>query len=130
MEAPCAVPSVPCPDESVFFVRRLLAILLPALLLITACGGSNPAAEPTSQSAGDLSKLDSVKVTDNGNDKAPGVEFSKPLSVTEPTVKVVVEGDGERVKAGQTAELVYAPSTATTARRWKTPTPTGLSRST
>ncbi|PFR81741.1 peptidylprolyl isomerase, partial [Bacillus cereus] len=43
LEAPCAVPSVPCPDESVFFVRRLLAILLPALLLITACGGSNPA---------------------------------------------------------------------------------------
>jgi len=107
LEALCAVPSVPCPDESVFFVRRLLAILLPALLLMTACGGSNPAAEPTSQSAGDTSKLDSVKVTDNGNDKAPGVEFAKPLSVTEPTVKVVVEGDGERVKAGQTAELVY-----------------------
>lgn len=108
MDAQCAFPSVPCPDESVFFVRRLLAILLPALLLITACGGgSNPAAEPTSQSAGDTSKLDSVKVTDNGNDKAPSIEFSKPLTVTEPTVKVVVEGDGERVKAGQTAELVY-----------------------
>ncbi|MFC8038240.1 FKBP-type peptidyl-prolyl cis-trans isomerase [Paenarthrobacter sp. NPDC057355] len=88
-------------------MRRLLAILLPALLLITACGGSNATPEPTSQSAGDISKLDSVKVTDNGNDKAPGVEFSKPLSVTEPTVKVVVDGDGERVKAGQTAELVY-----------------------
>ncbi|WP_200846734.1 FKBP-type peptidyl-prolyl cis-trans isomerase [Arthrobacter sp. 18067] len=87
-------------------MRRLLAILLPALLLITACGGSTPAAEPTSQSAGDTSKLDSVKVTDNG-DKAPGVEFSKPLTVTEPTVKMVVEGDGERVKAGQTAELMY-----------------------
>ncbi|MCD4851035.1 FKBP-type peptidyl-prolyl cis-trans isomerase [Arthrobacter sp. AK01] len=87
-------------------MRRLLAILLPALLLITACGGSTPAAEPTSQSAGDTSKLDSVKVTDNG-DKAPGVEFSKPLTVTEPTIKMVVEGDGERVKAGQTAELMY-----------------------
>ncbi len=106
MDAQRAFPSVPCPDESVFFVRRLLAILLPALLLITACGGSTPAAEPTSQSAGDTSKLDSVKVTDNG-DKAPGVEFSKPLTVTEPTVKMVVEGDGERVKAGQTAELMY-----------------------
>ncbi len=106
MDAQRAFPSVPCPDESVFFVRRLLAILFPALLLITACGGSTPAAEPTSQSAGDTSKLDSVKVTDNG-DKAPGVEFSKPLTVTEPTVKMVVEGDGERVKAGQTAELMY-----------------------
>lgn len=103
-----AFPSVPCPDESVFFVRRLLAILLPALLLITACGGeSTPAAEPTSKSVGDVSKLDSVKVTDNGNDKAPGIEFSKPLTVAEPTVDVVSEGDGARVKAGQTAELAY-----------------------
>ncbi len=108
MEAQRALPSVPCPDESVFFVRRLLAILLPALLLITACGGgSTPAAEPTSKSVGDVSKLDSVKVTDNGNDKAPGIEFSKPLSVAEPTVDVVSEGDGARVKAGQTAELAY-----------------------
>lgn len=108
MEAYRACPSVPCPDESVFSVRRLLAILLPALLLITACGGgSTPAGEPTSQSSGDVSKLDSVKVTDNGNDKAPGIEFSKPLTVAEPTVKMVSEGDGERVKAGQTAELAY-----------------------
>lgn len=96
------------PRRKCLFVRRLLAILLPALLLITACGGgSTPAAEPTSQSAGEVAKLDSVKVTDNGNDKAPGIEFSKPLAVTEPTVKVVNEGDGEPVKAGQTAELAY-----------------------
>ncbi|MEV7604351.1 FKBP-type peptidyl-prolyl cis-trans isomerase [Paenarthrobacter sp. NPDC089322] len=89
-------------------MRRLLAILFPVLLLITACGGgSTPAAEPTSQSSGDVSKLDSVKVTDNGNDKAPGVEFSKPLTVAEPTIKVVSEGDGERIKAGQVAELAY-----------------------
>ena len=89
-------------------MRRLLAILLPALLLITACGGGDtPAAEPTSKSVGDVSKLDSLKVTDNGNDKAPGIEFSKPLAVTGPTVKVVKEGDGEPVKMGQIAELVY-----------------------
>ncbi|WP_309075021.1 FKBP-type peptidyl-prolyl cis-trans isomerase [Paenarthrobacter sp.] len=89
-------------------MRRLLAILLPALFLITACGGeSTPAAEPTSKSVGDVSKLDSLKVTDNGNDKAPGIEFSKPLAVTGPTVDVVSEGDGERVKTGQTAELAY-----------------------
>lgn len=96
------------PRRKCLFVRRLLAILLPALLLITACGGgSTPAAEPTSKSVGDVSKLDSLKVTDNGNDKAPGIEFSKPLNVTEPTVDVVSEGDGERVKTGQTAELAY-----------------------
>lgn len=96
------------PRRKCLFVRRLLAILLPALLLITACGGADtPDAEPTSKSVGDVSKLDSLKVTDNGNDKAPGIEFSKPLAVTGPTVKVVKEGDGEPVKMGQIAELVF-----------------------
>ncbi|MFK0000743.1 FKBP-type peptidyl-prolyl cis-trans isomerase [Paenarthrobacter sp. NPDC090522] len=90
-------------------MRRLLAILIPALLLMTACGGggSTPAAEPTSQSTGDVSKLSSLKVSDNGDDKAPGLDFTKPLAVTEPTVKVVDEGGGETIKAGQTAELAY-----------------------
>ncbi|MFC9352116.1 FKBP-type peptidyl-prolyl cis-trans isomerase [Arthrobacter sp. NPDC057013] len=87
-------------------MRRLLAILLPALLLLTACGGQEPAApEPTSQSAGETAKLDSLKLTDKGDKKAPGVEFTKPLEVTEPTVKVVAEGSGDRVKANQVAEI-------------------------
>nr|WP_218648824.1 FKBP-type peptidyl-prolyl cis-trans isomerase [Paenarthrobacter nitroguajacolicus] len=108
MDALRAFPSVPLPRRKCLFVRRLLAILLPALLLITACGGeSTPAAEPTSKSVGDVSKLDSLKVTDNGNDKAPALDFSKPLAVTGPTVKVVSEGDGEPVKMGQIAELVF-----------------------
>jgi peptidylprolyl isomerase len=87
-------------------VRRLLAILLPGLLLLTACGGGEPAApEPTSQSAGETAKLDSVKLTENGDKKAPGVEFAKPLEVKEPTVKVVTEGSGDRVKANQIASI-------------------------
>jgi peptidylprolyl isomerase len=87
-------------------VRRLLAILLPGLLLLTACGGGEPAApEPTSQSAGETAKLDSIKLTENGDKKAPGVEFTKPLDVKEPTVKVVTEGDGDRVKANQVAGI-------------------------
>ncbi|HSO17122.1 MAG TPA: FKBP-type peptidyl-prolyl cis-trans isomerase [Arthrobacter sp.] len=87
-------------------MRRLLAILLPGLLLLTACGGGEPAApEPTSQSAGETAKLDSVKLTENGDKKAPGVEFAKPLEVKEPTVKVVTEGDGDRVKANQIASI-------------------------
>jgi len=87
-------------------VRRLLAILIPGLLLLTACGGGQPAApEPTSQSAGETAKLDSLKLTENGDKKAPKVEFTKPLDVTEPTVKVVAEGSGERVKANQIAEV-------------------------
>lgn len=87
-------------------MRRLLAILLPGLLLLTACGGGEPPApEPTSQTAGETAKLDSVKVTEKGDKEAPGVEFTKPLEVAEPTVKVITEGSGERVKANQIAEI-------------------------
>ena len=87
-------------------MRRLLAILLPGLLLLTACGGSTPAEpEPTSQSAGETAKFDTLKLTDNGDKKAPGVEFSKPLEVAEPTIKVVSEGSGETVKADQVANI-------------------------
>ncbi len=93
------------PQRKFSYVRRLLAILLPGLLLLTACGGSPAAPEPTSQSAGDTAKFDSLKLTDNGDKKAPGVEFTKPLEVTEPTIKVVTEGDGDRVKANQIANI-------------------------
>jgi peptidylprolyl isomerase len=93
------------PRRKFSYVRRILAILIPGLLLLTACGGSPAAPEPTSQTAGDTAKFDSLKLTDNGDKKAPGVEFSKPLEVTEPTVKVVTEGDGERVKANQVANI-------------------------
>lgn len=88
-------------------MRRLFAILIPGLLLLlTACGGGEPAApEPTSQSAGETAKLDSIKLTENGDKKAPGVEFAKPLEVKEPTVKVVTEGSGDRVKANQIASI-------------------------
>jgi peptidylprolyl isomerase len=46
-----------------------------------------------------------VKLTESGDKKAPKVEFTKPLDVTEPTVKVVTEGGGDRVKANQIAEV-------------------------
>jgi len=88
-------------------------ILLPGLLLLllTACGGGQPggqstaAPEPTSQSAGETAKLDSLKLTENGDKKAPGVEFTKPLDVTAPTIKVVKEGSGSPVKANQVADI-------------------------
>lgn len=87
-------------------MRRLLAILVPCLLLLlTACSSSAP--EITSQPAGDVSKLESLKLSDNGEKKAPGVDFAKPLEVSEPTVKVITEGTGERVKANQVAEISY-----------------------
>jgi peptidylprolyl isomerase len=93
------------PRRKFSYVRRLLAILLPGLLLLTACGGTASQPEPTSQSAGDTAKFDSLKLTDNGDKKAPGVDFEKPLAVTEPTIKVVSEGSGDAVKANQVAKI-------------------------
>jgi peptidylprolyl isomerase len=94
----------PAPTK-VFYVRRLLAIILPGLLLLTACGGSTAEPEPTSVSAGETAKFDSLKLTDNGDKKAPGVEFTKPLEVAEPTIKVITEGSGETIKANQVANI-------------------------
>jgi peptidylprolyl isomerase len=93
------------PRRKISYVRRLLAILLPALLLLTACGGSSAEPEPTSKSAGETAKFDSLKLTDNGDKKAPGVEFDKPLEVADPTIKVVTEGSGDPVKANQIANI-------------------------
>ncbi len=93
------------PRRKFSYVRRILAILIPGLLMLTACSGSPAAPEPTSQSAGDTAKFDSLKLTDNGDKTAPGVEFTKPLEVTEPTVKVVTEGNGDLLKANQVANI-------------------------
>lgn len=73
--------------------------------MLTACGGTASEPEPSSQSAGETAKFDSLKLTDNGDKKAPGVEFDKPLEVAEPTVKVVAEGSGDPLKANQVANI-------------------------
>lgn len=73
--------------------------------MLTACSGTASEPEPTSQSAGETAKFDSLKLKDNGDKKAPGVEFDKPLEVAEPTVKVVTEGSGETLKANQVANI-------------------------
>ncbi|GAB4100044.1 FKBP-type peptidyl-prolyl cis-trans isomerase [Sinomonas halotolerans] len=82
-------------------MRRLIALLLPLALFVAGCGGS----EPTSTAAGELAAFDSLKVTPG--EQAPAVEFDKPLAVNEQTIKMVHEGDGDRVKEGQTVEIGY-----------------------
>ncbi|MFD1211535.1 FKBP-type peptidyl-prolyl cis-trans isomerase [Arthrobacter sp. GCM10027362] len=76
-------------------MRKLLAILLPFALMLTACGGSD------SSTSGKESALESVKVTSWDKDKAPKVEFDKPLTVSEPSVKTLAEGTGQAIKPGQ-----------------------------
>ncbi|MBD7994142.1 FKBP-type peptidyl-prolyl cis-trans isomerase [Arthrobacter sp. Sa2CUA1] len=75
-------------------MRKVLALLLPALLLLTACSGSS-SSEP----------LSSVKVSSNGDNTVPTVEFDTPLSLDEPTLVRVNDGDGEELTDGQTASI-------------------------
>lgn len=80
-------------------MRRLIALLLPLALLLAGCGSGSSSSQPTSQNAGDLNALSSLKVTPG--DKAPSVDFTKPLTVSSLTVKTVQDGSGTAVKAGQ-----------------------------
>jgi peptidylprolyl isomerase len=76
-------------------VRKVLGILLPALLLLTACGGGG-------NEAGQADRLDAVTVTVEDESAAPKVEVDGAITVDEPTAAVLVEGDGEEVQDGQT----------------------------
>ena len=95
-----------CLTKESSIVRRILAILLPGLAaadrLRRRAGPRSGAHQPVRR---ETAKLDSVKLTEKGEKEAPGVEFAKPLDVAEPTVKVITEGSGERVKANQVAEI-------------------------
>ncbi|NKX49349.1 peptidylprolyl isomerase [Arthrobacter deserti] len=76
-------------------MRKLLAILLPCALLLSACGGSEGGSSEGATS------LDAVTVTQAGAGKAPKVEFATPLELPETTAKVIKEGEGEGAKDGQ-----------------------------
>ncbi|NJC22368.1 peptidylprolyl isomerase [Arthrobacter pigmenti] len=83
-------------------MRKVLAILLPAMLFLSACGGaSTPADFEDGKSAGAAETLESVEVTDAGTDTAPEVEFDAPLEITEQGVRTVTEGDGDVIEVGQ-----------------------------
>lgn len=65
----------------------------------------NPPAEREGASAGDVEAFSSVKVTGQGEGKVPKVEFKAPITVTQPTIKVINEGDGNTVAAGQSVSI-------------------------
>ena len=79
-------------------MRKVLAILLPFLLFLTACSGGDEA-----ESNGPLA---SVKI-ERGDDETsvPSVDFDEPLSVDEPTLSRINDGDGEELADGQTASI-------------------------
>ncbi len=81
-------------------VRKVLAIILPALLLLTACGGAEEG-----ESSGQAGALDSVTITVEDENKAPKVEFEAPLEVSEPSAKVIEQGEGDTVNAGDRVSI-------------------------
>lgn len=88
-------------------MRRLLALLLPVLLLATACSpGSTDSAAPAPSASvsippSNAEALASVKVEDLGKGKAPKVTFDMPLEIKAESMRLVTPGDGEQVKEGQ-----------------------------
>lgn len=76
-------------------MRKILAPLLAAVLLLTACGGTEEEAKP----------LDSLKVTATEKGQAPEVEFETPLKISEQVVKKLNEGDGATIEPNQTLSL-------------------------
>lgn len=87
-------------------MRRIIAVVLPLLLLLTACGGGtsnsgSSASAPASAPASNAEILSSVKVTPGAKDKAPSITFNKPLTVKAIAMKEVIPGTGAQVAAGQ-----------------------------
>lgn len=77
------------------------------MLFLTACGGASTPAEfdQEGKTAGAAETLESVEVTDTGEDTAPEVEFDAPLDITATAVRAVTEGDGAVIEAGQNLEF-------------------------
>lgn len=82
-------------------MRKVLAILLPFLLFLTACSGGDDGGNATGP-------LSSVKIDRGEDGAAPKVDFDKPLSADEPTLSRINDGDGDEVTEGQTAMVRLA----------------------
>jgi FKBP-type peptidyl-prolyl cis-trans isomerase len=85
-------------------VRKVLAILLPLLLMLTACGGPTTddfSGDSSGNSAGSSEVFDTVTVSGGSDEEAPTVEFESPLEVTGVAAKTVTEGEGDEIEDGQ-----------------------------
>ena len=86
-------------------VRKVLAIVLPLLLLLTACGGNE--AGTHGKAAGQEGVFDSLQVRVENAEEVPEVTFDSPLDITETAAKVVYEGDGDEVAEGQSVSFKF-----------------------
>ena len=73
-------------------VRKILSILLPAALLLTACSGSTESGSDS---------LDDITVKSGAEGAAPTVDFSAPLELPDSRADVITEGKGEGATDGQ-----------------------------
>lgn len=97
-------------------MRRILALLLPFLLLLTACsqgsaepGASGPAPGASVSAPPSHSELlASVKVEGKGAGKAPAVTFDKPLTLKDMAIRRVTDGTGAELKPNQMATIRIA----------------------
>ena len=85
-------------------MRKVLAISLSALLLLSACSGDNGEA---GKAAGQSGIFDSIKVNVENQDTAPTVEFDAPLDITESAAKIVYTGDGDTIAEGQSITFKF-----------------------
>ena len=100
---PALRPRIHHPERST--VRKVLAIFLPLLMLLTACGGADVGSH--GKAAGQEGVFDSMEVRVKNAEEAPEVTFDSPLDITETAAKVVYEGDGDEVAEGQSVSFKF-----------------------
>jgi len=90
------------------FVRTVTPLLLAAGLVISlaACSPATTATDPDCAVTPSGSASDAVKVTGDFG-AAPEVEFPTPTEATETERSVVIAGDGDTVKTGETVLVEY-----------------------
>ncbi|MEH0109825.1 FKBP-type peptidyl-prolyl cis-trans isomerase [Tersicoccus sp. MR15.9] len=82
--------------------------MIPLLLVLAGCSGNNSGGSSSSSAAAAGNPLDSMKVTSTEDKKVPGLDFTKPLISKDAAAKVIKDGDGPTVKAGQSVSYVGA----------------------
>lgn len=91
--------------------RSLIGLLVPAVLLLGACGeDETTASDPSDAASGDADAtscptselLDDIAVT-GGDGERPVLEFEQPLAIETTACRILVDGDGEKVTDGSTA---------------------------